>query len=173
MKAGARLLIALVALVALPSVVNAGPNGAKKAKSFHPPSVFSPEDWTAEQTFGNIAPGQNNGRSLLDVVLNMARLVPARQLLQHLGHLSVLTLSNVIKAFTRATPPALGATGPPPAQEVSANALFKLLLLRDPVLSQRHGTSFAGPVVAALPAMTLELLGGARGLAAVWNIIAP
>jgi hypothetical protein len=172
MKAGARLLVALVALAVLPSVVNAGPKGAKIGKSFHLPSVYAAADWTDQQTFGNIGPGESDGRSLVAVVSNMAQLVPARQLLQHLGRLSVLTLSSVIKAFTRATPRAPGITGPPPAQEVSANALFKFLL-RDPVLSQRHGTSFAGPVVAALPAMTFELLGGARGLAAVWNIIAP
>jgi hypothetical protein len=172
MKAGARLLVALIALAVLPSVVNAGPKGAKYGKSFHLPSVYDAADWTSQQPFGDISPGVNDGRDLVDRVFEMARLVPAQQLLQHLGRLSVITLRSVIKAFTLATPRAPGATGPPPAQEVSANALFKFLL-RDPGLSLRHGTSFAGPVVAALPAVTFELLGGARGLAAVWNIIAP
>ncbi len=103
MKARARLLIALVALVALPSVVNAGPNGAKKAKSFHPPSEYSKTDWTSQQTFGDISPGDSDGRSLVGRVFEMARLVPAQQLLQHLERLSFVTLRNVLHAFDLST----------------------------------------------------------------------
>jgi hypothetical protein len=157
-------------------VVDAGPKRPKEAKSFQRPTEYSAADWDAQQTFGNLNPGERDGRSLADVVTNMARLVPAQQLLQHIRLLSVLTQRNVITAFTRATPRAPGVlrTGPPPPPVFSAEALFKLLL-RDAALSQMHGTSFAGPVVAALPAMTFELLdaSNARGLAAVWNIIAP
>jgi hypothetical protein len=49
---------------------------------------------------------------------------------------------------------------------VSAGALFAFLM-RDAALSQMHGTSFAGPVVALWPVVTYELLEGVKGLAAV------
>ena len=166
-------LIILVALAVLPSVVDAGPKRPKEAKSFHRPTEYSAADWDAQQRFGNGCSGENGGRTLVEIVTDMARLVPAQQLLAHLQRLSILTISNVHRAFTLAAPRASGArtTGPPPEQKASAEALFAFLL-RDAALSQMHGTSFAGPVVAAWPVVTFELLDGAKGLAAVWDLMA-
>ncbi len=174
MKAVARLLIALVALAVLPSVVRAGRKAAKNAKLWHSPDEYSETDWTSQQPFGDISPGANDGRDLVGRVFEMARLVPAQQLLQHLERLSKLTLGNVLHAFalsTRRAPRAFIA-GPAPAPVVSAAALFQFLL-RDAALSQMHGTSFAGPVLADWPVVTFERLVGAKGLAAVWARIAP
>ena len=168
-------LIILVALAVLPSVVDAGPKRPKEAKSFHRLTEYSAADWDAQQRFGNGCSGDNGGRSLVEIVTHMARLVPAQQLLAHLQRLSILTISNVHRAFTLAAPSlrASGArtTGPPPEQVASAEALFAFLM-RDAALSRMHGTSFAGIVVAAWPVVTFELLDGARGLAAVWDLIA-
>jgi hypothetical protein len=175
MKARARLLVALVAIAVLPSVVNAGPKAAKNAKlEWNSPDEYSETDWTSQQPFGDISPGVNEGRDLVGRVFEMARLVPAQQLLQHLQRLSFVTIGNALVAFARATPRASGPrlTGPPPAPVVSAEALFAFLM-RDAALSQMHGTSFAGPVVALWPVVTFELLEGMKGLAAVLARIAP